>query len=116
MSGGRGQRGAGSVLVLLVVGVVIVVLAAVAVMASGIAARRQAALAADLAALAGAQRVPDEAAACATAEAVARANDAVVQDCVIDGAEIEVLVRVVVSGPGAGWIPAQERRARAGPG
>ncbi|NDL57768.1 hypothetical protein F7O44_11845 [Phytoactinopolyspora sp. XMNu-373] len=90
---------------------------AVALLASGVSARRQAAAAADLAAIAAAARVYEgPAAACATAESVATANNASLRDCVVDGHEVEVQVRVSVTGGAAAWVSHQDRRARAGAG
>ncbi|NED95750.1 flp pilus-assembly TadE/G-like family protein [Phytoactinopolyspora alkaliphila] len=112
-----GERGAGTVLVLMVIALTVTAFMVAAVMVSGQSARRQAAAAADLAALAAAVQLsqgPD--AACAAAETVARANGAQLHECSVHGVEVEVLVRVAVAGAGATWLPAQERRARAGPG
>lgn len=113
--GQRAQRGAGTVLVLAVVLVVMVVVQAVAVLAAGQTARHRAAAAADLAALAGAQRLSFGAGdPCADAGRIARANGAALRDCVVDGTEVEVQVRVEVTSA-LPWLPAQDRRARAGP-
>jgi secretion/DNA translocation related TadE-like protein len=110
------ERGAGTVLILVTIMVVTTAFLAVAVLASGVAARRQAAAAADLAAVAAAARaIEGPGAACTTAEHIAAANNATLLDCVVDGHEVEVQVGVAVTGPGASWLPDQERRARAGP-
>lgn len=110
-----GERGAGTVLVLAVVLVVMVAVQAVAVLAAGQTARHRAAAAADLAALAAAQQLASGAAdPCADAGRIARANGAALRDCVVDGVEVEVQVRVETTSA-LPWLPAQERRARAGP-
>ncbi|TDD94754.1 Rv3654c family TadE-like protein [Jiangella asiatica] len=112
---GRSQRGAGTVLVLLVVMVVLTALLGVGVLATGHTARRQAAAAADLAALAAARRLASgEVDPCAEAERIARANGAALCECVVDGLEVEVQVRVATAS-GMPWLPDQDRRARAGP-
>ncbi|MBB5787599.1 Rv3654c family TadE-like protein [Jiangella mangrovi] len=110
-----GERGAGTVLVLAVVLVVMVAVQAVAVLAAGQTARHRAAAAADLAALAAAQRLASGAVdPCADAGRIAQANGADLRDCVVDGAEVEVQVRVETQSA-LPWLPAQDRRARAGP-
>lgn len=109
------ERGAGTVLVLSVVMVTLVVAQAVAVLAAGQMARHRAAAAADLAALAAAQRLAFGALdPCADAGRIARANGATLRDCLIDGVEVEVQVRVETTSA-LPWLPAQDRRARAGP-
>ncbi|RAW17820.1 Rv3654c family TadE-like protein [Phytoactinopolyspora halophila] len=111
------ERGAGSILVLAAVGIVMVAFTVVAVLATGQSARRQAAAAADLAALAAAARMADGSTqACETARAVATANEATLVECLVYGVEVEVVVRVPVAGIGSRWLPDQDRRARAGPG
>lgn len=110
-----GERGAGTVLVLAIMLVVMVAVQAVAVLAAGQTARHRAAAAADLAALAAAQRLASGAVdPCADAGRIARANGAALRDCVVDGLEVEVQVRVETTSV-LPWLPAQERRARAGP-
>lgn len=109
------QRGAGTVFILSIVLVVMVALQAVAVLAAGQSARHRAAAAADLAALAAANRLAfGSADPCADAGRIADANGAVLRDCVIDGMEVEVQVRVDTMSA-LPWLPAQDRRARAGP-
>ncbi|WP_129666642.1 Rv3654c family TadE-like protein, partial [Phytoactinopolyspora endophytica] len=91
-------------------------LALAGILSAGQSARRQAAAAADLAALAAATHMDrDPATACTTAEAIAVANGAEMRSCVVDGREVEVQVRVLVTGTGSSWLPPQDRRARAGP-
>lgn len=110
-----GERGAGTVLVLAIVLVVMIAVQAVAVLAAGQTARHRAAAAADLAALAAAQRLAAGAVdPCTDAGRIARANGAALRDCVVDGLEVEVQVRVETTSV-LPWLPAQERRARAGP-
>jgi len=89
--------------------------AAVAVGLGGLlVAKRQAASAADLAALAGATAVQDGAAGCAAAAATATANHADVVSCQEQGDVVDLEVSVQVrSLPGVEQVSA---RARAGPG
>ncbi|PZF79839.1 Rv3654c family TadE-like protein [Jiangella anatolica] len=111
----RDERGAGTVFVLSIVLVILVAAQAVAVLAAGQSARRQAAAAADLAAIAAAQRLAlGSGDPCADAGQIAGANGAVLRACVIDGVEVEVQVRVEMRSA-LPWLPAQDRRARAGP-
>lgn len=108
-----GEHGAGSVLMLSAVMVVMTALLAISVLAAGHTARRQAAAAADLAALAAAERLNSGVAdPCATAKQVASSNGARLRECEVDGVEVEVLVHVPAPVP---WLPPQNRRARAGP-
>lgn len=110
-----GERGAGTVLVLGVVLTIATALLAVSVLASGYLARRQAASAADLAALAAATRLADGGGdPCRTAAEIAAANFATLRQCAVQGFDVEVAVWVAVPGP-MHWLPDQERRARAGP-
>lgn len=110
-----GERGAGTVLVLSVVLTIMVAVQAVAVLAAGQSARHRAAAAADLAALAGANQLAlGSADPCAAAGRIAHANGATLRDCVIDGMEVEVQVRVPTTSV-LPWLPDQDRRARAGP-
>lgn len=112
----RNEGGAGSVFVMSIVMVVMVALAAVGVLGSGYRARHLAAAAADLAALAAAEHLASGGSEpCVIAEHVAVANGGELRDCVIDGMEVEVQVRVSTM-HAQGWLPDQYRRARAGPG
>ncbi|RIQ27331.1 Rv3654c family TadE-like protein [Jiangella rhizosphaerae] len=109
------ECGAGTVLILSVVLVIMVATQAVAVLAAGQSARHRAAAAADLAALAAANRLAlGSADPCADAGRIAEANGAALRDCVVDGMEVEVQVRVETTSL-LPWLPAQDRRARAGP-
>ena len=71
--------------------------------------RHRAAAAADLAALAGAAHALDGS-ACTTAATVARRNGATVQECRLDGEDVDVTVSVT-----SDW-GVTRARARAGPG
>ncbi len=110
----RPDSGAGSVLVVSVIMVVLTALVASAALAAGYTARRQAAAAADLAAIAGAQAVSTGVDPCDRAGTVAGANGASLRSCVVDGFEVEVEVQVPVRRP-FDWLPEPHRRARAGP-
>lgn len=111
----RQDRGAGSILILMAITVVMTALLAATVLVSGQLARRQAAAAADLAALTAANQLrnghPDP---CATATVAAEANGGTLSDCVIIGLTVEVQVTVPVTAL-RDWVPDQSRRARAGP-
>lgn len=109
-----GERGAGSVLVIAATMVVVAVLLAVTTLASGYQARHHAAAAADLSALAGAERLRATGAEpCGAARQVSAANGAELRDCAVDGWEVEVVVEVESAGP-LRWLPDPRRRARAG--
>lgn len=122
------QRGAGSVLVLTAIMVLMTALLAATVLVSGHLARRQAAAAADLAALGAAKhlnarmpRAGDTALTeqgapepCVVADDIATANGATLTDCVVDATVVEVQVEVPVTAL-RDWLPGQKRRARAGP-
>lgn len=110
----RPDSGAGSVLVVSVIMVVLTALVASAALAAGYSARRQAAAAADLAAIAGAQAALAGVDPCVRAGAVAGANGGSLRHCVVDGLEVEVQVRMSVRRP-FDWLPDPHRRARAGP-
>lgn len=84
----------------------------VGLLATGLAAHRQALRAADLAALAGAQRsLTDATLACHTADVTARANGAELDECQLDKGSLRVQVRV----PTPGWLPVVVAASRAGP-
>jgi secretion/DNA translocation related TadE-like protein len=118
--GGRGwDEGIGSVLVLAAVGVVLVALAAAGILAQAVAARHRAATAADLSALAAAERLLSghgSGDACTAARAAAAANGGMLAGCRVSGQEVEVTVRVA-SGPAYRLLrlPDPVRLARAGP-
>lgn len=109
------ERGAGTVLVLMAVLTITTALGAALILAEGYVARHRASAAADLAALAGATVATDPATACARAEEVANANQAQLVDCVVAGAEVEVLVEVELT-KFSSVLEDPRRRARAGPG
>lgn len=115
---GRPDRGSGSVLVLGVVALLVVVTVGALCIASAVEAGHRARLAADLAALAGADAMRPgltgpkaRGSGCAEAAAVANANGAVLRRCSVHGPDLEVLVAVPVRW-GAGQAVA---RAVAGP-
>ena len=114
-SGGRGQSGSASLLVVTLSGVVLLVGLAAAFVTATAAAHRRAQSAADLAALAGAvarQRGED---ACGGAADVARGNGAELTACEVLGDDVRVTVRVP-SPELAGHAWQVRGRARAGPG
>jgi secretion/DNA translocation related TadE-like protein len=101
------------VLVLAMAGVLVFLAAASAVVVAMVVAHRTAQAAADLAALAGAQRVT-QGDPCTTAARVAIANRARLTDCVITGRDVEVVVEVT----GPHWLGQEAdlvARSRAGP-
>lgn len=105
------ERGSGSVLALVTVAVIAAVTAAAVLVCGAWAARERAAVAADAAALAGAEVAVGRAVGepCAQAEVVARSNGAALVECTVTG----VVVRVGAVVPYAAW---QARAsARAGP-
>jgi secretion/DNA translocation related TadE-like protein len=106
-----GEQGAASVVVL-AAGVLLSAMAlAVGLLATGLTAHRQAVRAADLAALAGAQRsLADASVACRWARSVAEANGALLEKCWLN----EGSVRVQVTVPTAPLLPVIRATARAG--
>lgn len=122
------DRGSGSVLVVGAVAVLLVVGSAALVLVGVVRATHEARSAADLAALAGAQRLATGSSsmqACAGAARIAAGNGARLSRCVADEGSGEVVVEVTVEqttsaagAPADGprvWGPATGR-ARAGPG
>jgi secretion/DNA translocation related TadE-like protein len=113
----RHERGSTAVLAVLLAATVLTV-ALVAVAGVRLAdLRHRAGVAADLAALAGAQEAVHGGSPCPAAGRVARANGAVVVGCVTASAEVTVQVQVAgtILLPG-GWLPLRvQRQARAGP-
>jgi len=82
------------------------------VLSAGFVAHREAASAADLAALAGASRsLTDEKLSCSAAAVVAAENGATLKSCVLQGASL--LVYVVID-PESPWLPDMLVPARAG--
>ena len=109
--GAVSDRGFASVLVLAVGALLGVFALAVGVVATGMAAHRQAVRAADLAALAGAQRsLTSQLAACSAASEVAEANGAELESCVLSEATVHVQVEV----PTVELLPVIGASARAG--
>ena len=112
----RAERGAATVLVVALAGVLVLVGAAAGVVGAIVAAHRAAQSAADLAALAGAAALAEHSGRdpCTTASEVASANDAVLDSCAVEDAD--VVVSVTVRGPR--WLGQDQdltARARAGP-
>ncbi len=108
--GGDGDRGAATVWTAFAACALCVVFGAVLALGQAVAVRHRAGGAADLAALAAADRALwGEQVACAAAVRVAAAHGAELVRCGVAGGEAEVTARVV-RGP---WAPAV--RARAGP-
>ncbi|MCI0158103.1 hypothetical protein KNO15_15490 [Leifsonia shinshuensis] len=105
------ERGSGTVLALATVAVLAAVTAAVVLVCGAWAARQRAGIAADAAALAGADVAVGRAAGdpCTRARLVAGANGATLAECAVAG----VVVSVTAVVPYAGWRA--EAPARAGP-
>ncbi len=114
--GGPHERGAATVLAVALVGLLVMVGAALSVVGAMFAAHRTAQAAADLAALAGASAFQRTGEPCAAAGATAQANGALLDDCVVEGADVRVVV--VVRGPRwRGLVLADlVAESRAGPG
>ena len=108
----NGDAGSGSVLVLALGALLAVVVMAVGLVATGLATHRQAVRAADLAALAGAQRsLTERVVACDTARQVAQANGAELMTCVLHANTLRVEVSVASSA----LLPTIGASALAGP-
>jgi len=111
----RAERGAATVFGLALIAVLVSFAMLCAAAASLIGTHRRAEAAADLAALAAAQAVADGNDGCGAAATIARANDANLGSCQVEGANVVVTVSVPsarVFGAGLS-LPA---RARAGSG
>jgi secretion/DNA translocation related TadE-like protein len=105
------DAGSASVLVIAAGALLSVVAVAVGVVATGLAAHRQAVRAADLAALAGAQHsLTDQAVACQVARDVALANGARLDSCLLQSDALRVGVTVST----LALLPRIEATARAG--
>lgn len=105
------DRGSATVVAVAMVAVLLCVTGAGAYLGSAVVARHRAQAAADLAALAGAARLPSGvAAACAHASAVAHGMRVADAQCSVDGLDVVVTVRVAVAFAGAARAV-----ARAGP-
>lgn len=119
----RFDRGSGTLLTLILMPVVFVAVAFLWVFVDVAGVRQQAAGAADLAALAGAQFTvlsPEE--ACEKAADIARSNAATLTDCHIDDLDVVVTVEVPATGFAARFaaligaaLPPVSATARAGP-
>lgn len=109
----RGDRGAGTLLVAmllaLLVGLAVVVAGAAQVRATVV--RLQGA--ADLASLAGAEAQRTRRVACPAARASATANGVEVVECLVEGDEVEFVVRVSVVAPVGVWPVGQIGQVRA---
>jgi secretion/DNA translocation related TadE-like protein len=109
------ERGLGTILVLTVVALLLAVLGGVLALGQTLIARHRAASAADLAALAAADRALEgSAAACAAAAAIAAEHAAAITRCRLDGEIVEVTAAVVLPSALRALGPAMAR-ARAGP-
>lgn len=114
----KGERGSGTVLILIAISIVLATMVGVAALATGYQARHGAAGAADLAALAAAERLrsgDDE--PCETARSVSAANGANLVDCSVRDWTVDVTVHREVETDGwlgSDWIEDPVRRARAG--
>ena len=108
------ERGSATVLALPLLGALAVTAVLLGFVAGAIVAQRQAATAADLAALAGAAALQDGGDGCAEAAAVTVRNDAEVVACLVSGAELRVTVRTETAAL-FGRSLTVSARARAGP-
>lgn len=109
-----GERGSATLLAVAFLGVVVLLGAALGVVAAMLHAHRVAQSAADLTALAAARAQADGRDPCGAGAAIALANGAVLDRCVVDGSG--VLVQVTVPGPR--WLGQSHDltgQARAGP-
>lgn len=114
----NGERGSGSILILIAISIVLATMVGVGALASGYQARHGAAAAADLAALAAAERLRSGGAdPCATARSVSAANGANLVDCSVRDWTVDVAVHRHVDADGwlgSDWIGDPVRHARAG--
>jgi secretion/DNA translocation related TadE-like protein len=109
------DSGSGTVYVLMVIVLLLAVLAAALMLGQTLVARHQAASAADLAALAAADRALEgSAAACAVAAAIASAQEARITACRLHGEIVEIDAAVSLPAALSRFGPAKAR-ARAGP-
>lgn len=108
------QRGSVTVLALPLLGALTVAALLLALVAGAVSARRRAAAAADLAALAGASAVQRGEDGCSAASSIAARNGAPLDTCVVEGAHVLVTARAeTASLLGRGLTVSA--RARAGP-
>ena len=109
----RSESGSVSIYVMGAAALLVVVALPVVVVALGLAAQRDAVRAADLAVLGGGQQsLSDTAVACATAAAVAHANDAQLRRCSITSGVLTVEVVVRTSLPLLSHVSATSRAGR----
>ena len=109
----RGERGAGTVLAVAMIGLVVTVTVGTSGAVGVVAGHRRAQSAADLSALAGATTLQSDGDACRRARVIAARNGAELRRCTVDGTEVVVVVSRSVRLPG---LPMNLRaRARAGP-
>jgi secretion/DNA translocation related TadE-like protein len=109
------DRGSASVIAAAMMTLLMVLAGAGVMVGSAVTARHRAQAAADLAALAGAGQVASgQSAACASAASVARAMQAGVATCTVDGLDVVVTIEVPVR-LGRLGIQAAHAAARAGP-
>ena len=110
----HGERGAGSVLAVAMMGLLVTVTVATAGLGGVVATHRSAQSAADLAALAAATALQDGADACAQAAQVAARNRAELAGCEVTGWNVSVVV-TAHSAPLPGGVLDLDARSRAGP-
>lgn len=109
-----GERGSGTVLVLVVMMMLGITGGSVALVGAAIGVRHRAETAADLAALSGAAALARGTPPCPIAARIARVNGATVETCNVAGAMVNVTVTLQPQGPLARLPPARAR-AKAGP-
>ena len=100
------ERGAASVAAITLVVSAIGILPVAGAVSAWSMARSEAAMIADLAALAAAQS-----SACSAAQHVARLHHSRLAECAFDGTDVEVAVTVTTA---SAWMPTVTRRARSG--
>lgn len=117
MSNRHGEAGSATVLATFLLSAVVVMAIVAGWWAGAVSVRHQAGTAADLAAVAGAQALVSGLAPCAAADRLARANDAEVVFCRVEGADVRVVARATaqVSVLGQVWALSARRDALAGP-
>lgn len=99
-AGFRSERGSGTVLAVVILGVIVALVAVIVVVGGASVAHRRAAAAADLAALGAADAAVGRVAGepCAVARALAHANGAALSDCEVVGVVVRVRARVAYAG------------------
>jgi secretion/DNA translocation related TadE-like protein len=110
----RGESGAATLLVLMLLGLVVVVGVAAVAGVALVVTHRTAQAGADLAALAGARAVQDGQAPCEVAARIARRNRTELTGCGVDGFEVRVAVAARARGLPGGAVTLRAR-AHAGP-